>query len=137
MKDNQNTDLENDELYEHHKVIATDGQLPLRVDKFLMNFIENASRNKLQQAAKAGNILVNDIAVKANHKVKPKDVVRIVLAYPPAENLLVAENIPIDIIYEDDLENIDEKLKSRISGGMIVNFKNPDFADKTSMIPTP
>ena len=102
MKDNQNTDLENDELYEHHKVIATDGQLPLRVDKFLMNFIENASRNKLQQAAKAGNILVNDIAVKANHKVKPKDVVRIVLAYPPAENLLVAENIPIDIIYEDE-----------------------------------
>ena len=102
MKDNQNTDLENDELYEHHKVIATDGQLPLRVDKFLMNFIENASRNKLKQAAKAGNILVNDIAVKANHKVKPKDVVRIVLAYPPAENLLVAENIPIDIIYEDE-----------------------------------
>jgi len=99
---NQNTELENDELYEHHRVIATDGQLPLRVDKFLMNFIENASRNKLQQAAKAGNILVNDVAVKANHKVKPKDVVRIVLAYPPAENLLVAENIPIDIIYEDE-----------------------------------
>ena len=88
MTENQNTDLENDELYEHHKVIATDGQLPLRVDKFLMNFIENASRNKLQQAAKAGNILVNDIAVKANHKVKPKDVVRIVLAYPPAGKLI-------------------------------------------------
>ena len=102
MTNNQNTELENDELYEHHRVIATDGQLPLRVDKFLMNFIENASRNKLQQAAKAGNILVNDVAVKANHKVKPKDVVRIVLAYPPAENLLVAENIPIDIIYEDE-----------------------------------
>ena len=102
MTENQNTDLENDELYEHHKVIATDGQLPLRVDKFLMNFIENASRNKLQQAAKEGNILVNNIAVKANHKVKPKDVVRIVLAYPPAENLLVAEKIPIDIIYEDE-----------------------------------
>ena len=102
MMNNQNTELENDELYEHHRVIATDGQLPLRVDKFLMNFIENASRNKLQQAAKAGNILVNDVAVKANHKVKPKDVFRIVLAYPPAENLLVAENIPIDIIYEDE-----------------------------------
>ena len=102
MTNNQNTELENDELHEHHRVIATDGQLPLRVDKFLMNFIENASRNKLQQAAKAGNILVNDVAVKANHKVKPKDVVRIVLAYPPAENLLVAENIPIDIIYEDE-----------------------------------
>ena len=116
MKDNQNTDLENDELYEHHKVIATDGQLPLRVDKFLMNFIENASRNKLQQAAKAGNILVNDIAVKANHKVKPKDVVRIVLAYPPAENLLVAENIPIDIIYEDETIMVVNK-----TAGMVVH----------------
>ena len=116
MKDNQNTDLENDELYEHHKVIATDGQLPLRVDKFLMNFIENASRNKLQQAAKEGNILVNDISVKANHKVKPKDVVRIVLAYPPAENLLVAENIPIDIIYEDETIMVVNK-----TAGMVVH----------------
>jgi len=95
-------ELENDELYEHHRVIATDGQVPLRVDKFLMNFIENATRNKLQQAAKAGNILVNDVTVKSNHKVKPKDVVRIVLAHPPHENLLVAEDIPIDIVYEDD-----------------------------------
>jgi len=93
---------ENEELYEHHKVTATDGQVPLRVDKFLMNFIENATRNKLQQAAKAGNILVNDVPVKSNHKVKPKDVVRIVLAHPPHENLLVAEDIPIDIVYEDD-----------------------------------
>ncbi|MCL4138526.1 UNVERIFIED_CONTAM: hypothetical protein GTU68_048771 [Idotea baltica] len=67
-----------------------------------MNFIENATRNKVQQAAKAGNVLVNDVAVKSNHKVKPKDVVRVVLAYPPAENLLVAENIPLDIIFEDD-----------------------------------
>ena len=119
MTDNQKTDLENDELYEHHKVIATDGQLPLRVDKFLMNFIENASRNKLQQAAKAGNILVNDIAVKANHKVKPKDVVIIVLAYPPAENLLVAENIPIDIIYEDETIMVVNK-----HAGMVVHPGN-------------
>ena len=52
MTNNQNTELENDELYEHHRVIATDGQLPLRVDKFLMNFIENASRNKLQKPQK-------------------------------------------------------------------------------------
>jgi 23S rRNA pseudouridine1911/1915/1917 synthase len=95
-------EIEQEEFYEHFNYVAHQGQEPLRVDKFLMNFIENASRNKLQQAAKAGNILVNDIAVKANHKVKPKDVVRIVLAYPPAENLLVAENIPIDIIYEDE-----------------------------------
>jgi len=96
------TDIENEELYEHHRFVASTGQEPLRVDKFLMNFIENATRNKIQQAAKAGNVLVNDIVVKPNHKVKPNDVVRVVLAYPPHENLLVAEDIPLDIVYEDE-----------------------------------
>jgi 23S rRNA pseudouridine1911/1915/1917 synthase len=95
-------DNEQDDLYEHFKFTAAVGQEPLRVDKFLMNFIENATRNKIQQAIKAGNVLVNDIVVKANYKVKPSDVVRVVLAHPPHENLLVAENIPIDIVYEDD-----------------------------------
>ncbi len=93
--------MENDELYEHYRFTATKGQEPLRVDKFLMNFIENATRNKIQQAAKAGNILVNEVAVKSNYKVKPDDVVRVVLSYPPHENLLVAEDIPLDIVYED------------------------------------
>ncbi|RKF02723.1 ribosomal large subunit pseudouridine synthase D [Tenacibaculum lutimaris] len=102
MQEDTTTDFENDDLYEHHRFVATDGQVPLRVDKFLMNFIENATRNKIQQAAKAGNVLVNDVVVKPNYKVKPKDVVRVVLAYPPHENLLVAEDIPIDIVYEDD-----------------------------------
>lgn len=94
--------LESEELFEHYRFTAGDGQIPLRVDKFLMNFIENATRNKIQQAAKAGNILVNDKPVKSNHKVKPKDVVRVVLAHPPHENLLVAEDIPLDIVFEDD-----------------------------------
>ncbi|WP_439130475.1 RluA family pseudouridine synthase [Polaribacter sp.] len=102
MKEEPSQDIENDDLYEHHRFVASDGQVPLRVDKFLMNFIENATRNKIQQAAKAGNILVNDVVVKSNHKVKPSDIVRVVLAYPPAENLLVAENIPLDIVYEDE-----------------------------------
>ena len=102
MQENNAQDIENDDLYEHHRFTASEGQEPLRVDRFLMNFIENATRNKVQQAAKAGNVLVNDVAVKSNHKVKPNDVVRVVLAYPPAENLLVAEDIPLDIIYEDD-----------------------------------
>lgn len=102
MQKNQPQDIENDDLYEHYRFVAGDGQVPLRVDKFLMNFIENATRNKIQQAAKAGNILVNDTVVKSNHKIKPKDVVRLVLSYPPYENLLVAENIPLDIIFEDD-----------------------------------
>lgn len=95
-------ELENDELHEHYRFTASEGQVPLRVDKFLMNFIENATRNKIQQAAKAGNILVNDTPVKSNYKVKPTDVVRVVLAHPPHENLLVAEDIPLNIVYEDD-----------------------------------
>ncbi len=101
MESNDNFDVEED-LYEHYKFVATDGQEPLRVDKFLMNFIENATRNKIQQAIKNGNVLVNDKTVKSNHKIKPKDEVRVVLAHPPRENVLVPENIPIHIIYEDD-----------------------------------
>ncbi len=90
-----------DDLFEHFKFVASDGQEPLRVDKFLMNFIENATRNKIQLAIKAGNVLVNENVVKSNYKVKSKDVVRVVLAHPPHENLLVPENIPLDIVYED------------------------------------
>jgi 23S rRNA pseudouridine1911/1915/1917 synthase len=90
-----------DDLYEHFKFVASDGQEPLRVDKFLMNFIENATRNKIQLAIKAGNVLVNENVVKSNYKVKSKDVVRVVLAHPPHENLLVPENIPLDIVFED------------------------------------
>ena len=95
--------VEQDEFYEHFKYVASEGQVPLRVDKFLMNFVENATRNKVQQAAKAGNVLVNEIPVKPNYKVKPKDVVRVVFAHPPHENLLVAEDIPLDIIYSGDI----------------------------------
>ena len=99
---NAASDIEQDDLYEHFKFIASEGQEPLRVDKYLMNFIENATRNKIQLAIKAGNVLVNDTTVKSNHKIKPNDIVRVVLAHPPHDNLLVAENIPIDFVYEDD-----------------------------------
>lgn len=94
--------LEKEEFYEHFKYVAHEGQEPLRVDRFLMNFIENATRNKIQQAIKAGNVLVNEVQVKSNYKVKPNDEVRVVLAHPPKENLLVAEDIPLNIIYEDN-----------------------------------
>ncbi|PCH77418.1 MAG: RNA pseudouridine synthase [Flavobacteriaceae bacterium] len=93
---------EKNELHEHFRYVANEGQEPLRVDKFLMNFMENATRNKIQQAAKDGNVLVNDIPVKSNYKVKANDVVRLVLAYPTPEKLLVAEDIPLNIVYEDD-----------------------------------
>jgi len=91
-----------DELYEHHRFEASKGQSALRVDKFLMNMIENTTRNKIQQAAENGSILVNDVAVKSNYKVKAGDVVRLVLAHPTYEQLLTPENIPLDIVYEDD-----------------------------------
>ena len=91
-----------DELYEHHRIEASKGQSALRVDKFLMNMIENTTRNKIQQAAENGSILVNDVAVKSNYKVKAGDVVRLVLAHPTYEQLLTPENIPLDIVYEDD-----------------------------------
>ena len=91
-----------DKLHQHYKFIADHGQEPLRVDKFIMNFVENATRNKVQKAAKNGNIFVNDIAVKSNHKVKPKDEVKVMLEHPPHENLLTPENISLHIVYEDD-----------------------------------
>lgn len=101
MQEHDNLD-ENDDLYEHHSFTATKGQEPLRVDKFLMNFIENATRNKVQQAAKDGNIYVNGVTVKQNYKVKAGDEVKVLLEYPPYENLLTPEDIPLDIVYEDD-----------------------------------
>jgi 23S rRNA pseudouridine1911/1915/1917 synthase len=103
-------------LYEHFRYEAHAGQEPLRVDKFLMNFVENATRNKIQLAAKAGNVWVNDIPVKSNYKVKPRDIVRVVLAHPPHENLLVAEDIPLDIVYEDDVLMVVNK-----PAGMVVH----------------
>lgn len=97
-----NTDkFEPEEGFEHYKFVASVGQEPLRVDKFLMNFIENATRNKIQQAAKAGHILVNESVVKSNYKVKPKDEVKVVFAHPPHETALLAEDIPLNIIHED------------------------------------
>lgn len=90
------------ELYEHHRFVADKGQQPLRVDKYLMNYIENATRNKIQTAAKDGNIRVNNGVVKSNYKVKPGDVVQVMFEHPPYEFLLTPEDIPLDIVYEDD-----------------------------------
>lgn len=89
-------------LYEHYSFTAGKGQEPLRVDKFLMNFVENATRNKVQQAAKQGNIFVNGEPVKSNHRVKANDEVKVLFPHPPHEDLLVPENIPLNIVYEDD-----------------------------------
>ena len=90
------------EGYEHYKFVAAAGQEPLRVDRFLHNFIENSSRNKISLAAKSGHVLVNGEPVSANYKVKPLDEIQIVFEYPPYEHLLLPEDIPLDIVFEDD-----------------------------------
>lgn len=90
-----------EELYEHFRIVVDKGQSLLRVDKFLMNRIENVSRNRIQQSAKAGNILVNGQIVKSNYKVKPLDVVTVVFSHPPREIEIIPQQIPINIVYED------------------------------------
>ena len=116
MINNIENDIQEEEGYEHYRFEAAKGQKPLRVDKYLMNMIENATRNKIQQAATDGNILVNDTAVKSNYKVKAHDVIRIVLEHPPHEYLLTAENLPIDVVYEDD-----QLLVVNKAAGMVVH----------------
>ncbi|WP_456438222.1 RluA family pseudouridine synthase [Psychroserpens sp.] len=105
-----------DELYEHHSFVADKGQTPLRIDKYLMNRIENATRNKIQAAAKDGSIYVNGTPVKSNYKVKPSDKIRVLLEHPPYEYLLTPEDLPLDVVYEDD-----QLLVVNKSAGMVVH----------------
>lgn len=89
-------------LYQHFRFVADPGQQLLRVDKFLTERLQHSSRNRIQQAAEAGCILVNGKAVKSNYRVKPRDVVSVVMDRPRYENEIIAEDIPLDIVYEDD-----------------------------------
>ena len=101
MNEILDTELE-ETLFEHYKYEVPRGQALLRIDKFLMGMVPNATRNKIQNAATLGNIQVNEVAVKSNYKVKPLDVVRVMMEYPPFENVILPENIPLNIVYEDD-----------------------------------
>jgi 23S rRNA pseudouridine1911/1915/1917 synthase len=94
--------VDQQELFEHFRFIADPGQTILRIDKFLADRIQNASRTRIQNAANAGNILVNNNPVKPNYKVKPGDLVQVVLPTPPREVELIPEDIPLNIVYEDD-----------------------------------
>ena len=114
---------EEQDLYEHLRIIVDKGQSLLRIDKFLMHRIENASRNRIQNAIELGNVLVNDKAVKPSYKVKPKDVISVVLPHPPRDTEVYPEDIPLDIVYEDhDLLIVDKP------AGMVVHpgFNNYD-----------
>ena len=101
MNQKEETLDSNNELFEHYQFQADKGQEPLRVDKFLMNRIENSTRNKIQNAAKNGFIFVNQKSVKSNYKVKPGDITKVMFLHPPYENLLIAEEMSLNIVYED------------------------------------
>lgn len=90
------------ELYEHYRVVADKGQQLLRIDKFLLDHLKDTSRNRIQLAARAGFIHANGQPVKSNYRVKPGDVVTLLLDRPRYENTIEPENIPLDIVYEDD-----------------------------------
>ena len=116
MNNNRDTiDIE-EELFEHFRFEVPKGQASLRIDKYLMSLIQNATRNKIQTAATEGNIFVNDATVKSNYKVKANDVVRVMLTHPPYENHIIPENILLDIVYEDDTLLLINKLP-----GMVVH----------------
>ncbi|TSA24129.1 MAG: RluA family pseudouridine synthase [Bacteroidetes bacterium] len=102
MLDHNEHTEESGELYEHFRFVVDRGQVPLRIDKYLFTRMADISRNRIQQAARAGNILVNVQPVKPNHKIKPLDTISIVLAYPPRDTELYPEAIPVCIVYEDN-----------------------------------
>ncbi|MEE4255427.1 MAG: RluA family pseudouridine synthase [Bacteroidales bacterium] len=114
------------DLFEHYRFVADPGQGPLRIDKFLMGRIQNASRNKIQQAAAAGSVLVNDRVVKQNYKVRPGDVITIVLTEPPRDTEVIPEDIPVNIVYEDDQLMVINK-----EAGMVVH---PAYANFTGTL---
>jgi 23S rRNA pseudouridine1911/1915/1917 synthase len=113
LTDPEEDESQTDELFEHFRFVADKGQGLLRIDKFLANRIENASRNKIQQAADAGCILVNENPVKSNYRIKPGDIISVVMAQPPREIEIIPQDIPLTIVYEDE--------------SLIVVNKNPEM----------
>lgn len=108
-------DQEEKELFEHLRIEADKGQALLRLDKFLMNRVENTSRNRIQNAIEAETVLVNGKLVKASYKVKPLDVVTVVLPDPPRDTEVYPEDIPLDILFEDD----DVLLVNKVAGMVV------------------
>ncbi|MGZ3751705.1 MAG: RluA family pseudouridine synthase [Mucilaginibacter sp.] len=114
--DNELLEQEEQDLYEHLRIIVDKGQSLLRIDKFLMSRVENASRNRIQNAIELGNVLVNEKTIKASYKVKPLDVISIVLPHPPRDTEVYPENLPLNIVYEDD-----DVLVVNKAAGMVVH----------------
>ncbi|MET3126423.1 23S rRNA pseudouridine1911/1915/1917 synthase [Arcicella rosea] len=112
----QEIEDEEEELYQHHRFEVDKGQSILRVDKYLMSRMQNASRNKIQDAIETGAVRVNEAIIKANYKVKPLDVITVLLPEPPRNTEIIPQNIPLDIVYEDD-----ELLVVNKPAGMVVH----------------
>lgn len=93
---------EQDELFEHHRIVCDKGQEPYRIDKFLMDRLPNVTRNKVQSGIKDGFVMVNGASVKPNYKVHPDDVIVVAMPEPPRDTEVVPENIPLNIVFEDD-----------------------------------
>ncbi|MBO5001849.1 MAG: RNA pseudouridine synthase, partial [Prevotella sp.] len=88
------------QLYEHFRLVVDKGQVPLRIDKFMLEHMPHTSRNRIQRAADAGFVHVNDRPVKSNYKVRPNDVITLMLDRPQYDSTIEAEDIPLDIVYE-------------------------------------
>ncbi|MHA6250153.1 RluA family pseudouridine synthase [Pontibacter sp. CAU 1760] len=114
--DQQENAVDSDELYEHHRIVVDKGQALLRLDKFLMDRLPNVTRNKLQSAIRSESVQVNQKPAKVSYKVKPLDLITITLAEPPRDTDVVAEDIPLNIVYEDD-----ELLLVNKEAGMVVH----------------
>ncbi|MEP6584150.1 MAG: RluA family pseudouridine synthase [Ginsengibacter sp.] len=134
---------DNEELFERLTIVSAKGQEPLRIDKFLMNRIEGATRNKIQQGIEAERVLVNDLPVKSNYKVRPEDKIIVYDTYLPESSEIVPENIPFKIVYEDDDVMVIDKEVGMVvhpgsgnPGGTLVNAvawylkeKNPSISE--------
>lgn len=133
-------ELEEETLFRELRLVADRGQSPVRIDKFLVDHVANTSRNKIQQAADAGSIVVNGKVVKSNYKVKPLDEIVITYDTPAYDNSIVPEEIPLDVIYEDDVLMVVNKPAGLVvhpgcgnSHGTLINAvawhlrNNPDF----------
>ncbi len=103
MKEDESAEIENDdELFEHHRIVVDPGQGLARLDKFLVDRLEKTSRSRIQGACDSDFVRVNGVPAKSSYKIKPNDVITIELPYPMREVELIAEDIPIEILYEDD-----------------------------------
>ena len=112
----QETDDDEEELFEHHRIVVDKGQAAMRVDKFLFIKYEQISRNRIQNAIELKAVKVNDLATKASYKVKPSDTIVFSLPKPPRVFELIPQNIPLDIVYEDETLMIVNK-----PAGMVVH----------------